>query len=342
MRTAVWRTRRENRDNVRMKRHESIRCFCSWRSRFSRPDAIPKTARPRARQRCPKPRTRTPGSQGPVTQLRARDHRRIAGFQSTRRSLRRRRRQRRSHRHSCIADTSDAHCRGRPAARILPPLRHAAVPAALRDGEAAHHARHGSGFIVSTGRLHPHQRARRRRRRRSHGAAHRPARIPGEGHGPRRAHRRRGDQDRRERTCRSCASAIRRSCGRANGCSRSARRSASRTASPRASSAPPRAPAGGGHYVPFIQTDVAVNPGNSGGPLFNLKGEVVGINSRSSAAAAATWACRSPIPIDVAMQVREQLITTGQVCAAHRRRRAGRGRIARELVQARPAARRTS
>ena len=68
-----------------------------------------------------------------------------------------------------------------------------------------------------------------------------------------------------------------------------------------------------GSYVPFIQTDVAVNPGNSGGPLFNLNGEVVGINSQIYSQSGGYMGLSFAIPIDVANDVREQLVRTGKV-----------------------------
>src|SRR5438105_2788814 len=67
----------------------------------------------------------------------------------------------------------------------------------------------------------------------------------------------------------------------------------------------------GGGYVPFIQTDVPINPGNSGGPLFNMRGEVVGINSQIYSRSGGYMGVSFSIPIDVAMQVGEQLQTTG-------------------------------
>jgi serine protease Do len=70
---------------------------------------------------------------------------------------------------------------------------------------------------------------------------------------------------------------------------------------------------GGGSLVPFIQTDVAVNPGNSGGPLFNLQGEVVGINSMIFSQTGGYMGLSFAIPIDVAINVRDQLIKTGRV-----------------------------
>ena len=69
----------------------------------------------------------------------------------------------------------------------------------------------------------------------------------------------------------------------------------------------------GGNYTPFIQTDVAVNPGNSGGPLFNLDGEVVGINSQIYSRTGGYMGVSFAIPIDVASHVKDQLIKTGRV-----------------------------
>ena len=66
-------------------------------------------------------------------------------------------------------------------------------------------------------------------------------------------------------------------------------------------------------YVPFIQTDVPINPGNSGGPLFNMRGEVVGINSQIYSRSGGYMGVSFSIPIDVAMQVGQQLENTGHV-----------------------------
>jgi serine protease Do len=66
-------------------------------------------------------------------------------------------------------------------------------------------------------------------------------------------------------------------------------------------------------YVPFIQTDVAVNPGNSGGPLFNAKGEVIGINSQIYSQSGGYMGLSFAIPIDVAMNVQQQLSEHGKV-----------------------------
>jgi serine protease Do len=68
-----------------------------------------------------------------------------------------------------------------------------------------------------------------------------------------------------------------------------------------------------GSYVPFIQTDAAVNPGNSGGPLFNLKGEVIGINSQIYSRSGGFQGIAFAIPIDVATNVKDQLLASGKV-----------------------------
>jgi serine protease Do len=67
------------------------------------------------------------------------------------------------------------------------------------------------------------------------------------------------------------------------------------------------------NYTPFIQTDVAVNPGNSGGPLFNLNGEVVGINSQIYSRTGTYMGLSFAVPIDIANNVKQQLISNGKV-----------------------------
>jgi serine protease Do len=68
-----------------------------------------------------------------------------------------------------------------------------------------------------------------------------------------------------------------------------------------------------GSYVPFIQTDVAVNPGNSGGPLFNMAGEVIGVNSQIYSRSGGYQGLSFAIPIDLAMNVEQQIVAHGKV-----------------------------
>lgn len=79
-----------------------------------------------------------------------------------------------------------------------------------------------------------------------------------------------------------------------------------------------------GDYLPFIQTDVAVNPGNSGGPLINLNGEVVGMNSQIISRSGGFMGISLAIPIDEVMNVVEQLKAHGKVT---------RGRIGVQITQ---------
>ena len=79
-----------------------------------------------------------------------------------------------------------------------------------------------------------------------------------------------------------------------------------------------------GSYVPFIQTDVAVNPGNSGGPLFNTAGRVIGINSQIYSQTGGYMGISFAIPIDIAMEIAKQLRENGKVT---------RGRIGVQLQE---------
>ena len=78
-------------------------------------------------------------------------------------------------------------------------------------------------------------------------------------------------------------------------------------------SATARALPGEDNYVPFIQTDAAVNPGNSGGPLFNMQGQVIGINSQIYSRTGGFMGMSFAIPINIALNVKDQLLKYGTV-----------------------------
>jgi serine protease Do len=69
----------------------------------------------------------------------------------------------------------------------------------------------------------------------------------------------------------------------------------------------------GHNFVPYIQTDAAVNPGNSGGPLFNIDGQVIGINSQIYSRTGGYMGMSFAVPIDIALTVKDQLLKTGKV-----------------------------
>lgn len=87
-----------------------------------------------------------------------------------------------------------------------------------------------------------------------------------------------------------------------------------------------------GEYLPFIQTDVAVNPGNSGGPLLNLRGEVVGINSMIYSRTGGFMGISFAIPIDEAQRVYEQLRSAGRVIRG--RMGVGIAEVSKEVAEA--------
>ena len=86
-----------------------------------------------------------------------------------------------------------------------------------------------------------------------------------------------------------------------------------------------------GQMVPFIQTDVAVNPGNSGGPLLNAAGQVVGVNSQIYSRSGGYMGLSFAIPAEIAAKVADQLKTTGKV--AHGRLGVGIQGIDQTLAQ---------
>lgn len=87
-----------------------------------------------------------------------------------------------------------------------------------------------------------------------------------------------------------------------------------------------------GEYLPFIQTDVAVNPGNSGGPLLNLRGEVVGINSMIYSRTGGFMGISFAIPIDEVQRVYDQLRTAGRVIRG--RMGVGIAEVSKEVAEA--------
>ena len=247
------------------------------------------------------------------------------------------------------AGRSAARHGGRSVLQVLPRhARHARQSAATARAERRRSLQgHGLGLHHQHRRPDPDQRARRARSQGRDRQAQRPARVHRQGARHRHHHRHRGAAHRRQGPADGAPRRFRASSRSATRCSRSARRTASsRRATQGIVSAKGRSLPGDA-VVPFIQTDAAVNPGNSGGPLFDGTGSVVGINAQIYSRSGGFQGLSFAIPIDVALKVKDQIVATGKARARPPRRHGAgpepdAGRLVRPEATRRRAGRRTS
>ena len=202
--------------------------------------------------------------------------------------------------HNVGGDDDGPSLRGRPVLPLLP--RRAGLPHAAARRRAV--PRPGLGLHRQRRRPDPDQRARGARRQAGDRQAQRPARVQRQGAGQRRRPPTSRCSRSTPRTCPRSASATRRRSRSATTCWRSARRTASSRPPPRASSAPRAARCRATATCRSSRPTPPSTPGNSGGPLFDASGRVIGINAQIYSQSGGFQGLAFAIPIDVALHVK--------------------------------------